>query len=260
MLKEFWEALTGHAAKAVNPQVIDTGNPRLRTVFIPGRPYGDEFEHFDVAPQLANHVVHSLADLISLAKLKREELKQRSTTGDVMIFHNDATVTLLFDSSDRRERACFPLDMTAGFDAVKNLCEQAASQKKLVKLLRTTLRDCVPTSVLNAISKIDVLSNSRQASEIAGGREKGTREFAVEGGKDIPEAFTVTTPVYRTPGVASPQVIKLSLFFDLSTPQIAFEVAPIDDSIESAIVAANRELHETLAKAVPGAIVLEGTP
>lgn len=256
MLKEFWDALTGHAAKVVNPQVIDTGNPRLKTVFIPGRPEGNEFEHFDVAPQLANHTVYSLADLINLAQLKQAE---RRADG-VMIFHDNDEVTLLFDANDRRESATLPLDITAAFAAVKDLCTKATAQKALVKLLRTTLRECVPMTVLNAISKIDVLTNGRQASEIAGGREKGSREFAVEGGRDIPEEFTVTTPVYRTPGVASPQVIKLSLFFDLAATPITFEVAPIADSIESAIVAANRELHETLVKAVPGAIVLEGSP
>ena len=251
MLKEFVESIVGlgRASQAATP--VELKNPRQIGYVI-----GGVLHQFSVAPPLVRDTIESLEDFVAVV-------------GGLLkaaVFHSHTEVIALVDQVDRRERITLPLMPSAEFAALEDLSGASGAQvkqvdqKQLIRLLKTTFRDRVPPTLRGQVSKIEVLTNQRTTGEIGQGRERGSREFAIEGAAEVPETVTVTVSVYQTHGLVSDRPIPCSLDVDVRSSPISFAFAPMPGALARAITEAQRELHELLVKAMPNVPVIQGTP
>lgn len=246
MLKELFEALKEHAGALVAPIEIATNDPRCKTFMVNGAP-----KTVAVSPGAVRHVAFALADFLAAVESRGQ--------ADVVVFHSTTEVVALLDGTDRHDRITLPLKHSELFTIAGRLGTPMA-QNDFVRLLKNELSLAAPASLRAAVSKIEVLAMNGQRSEIAPGREKGSREFAVEGGREIPEGFTLTVPVYANHGLRVNRQIKMSLDFDLQRSPVTFVAKALPDELETAVQDAQRELHQLIEDALPNALVVNGTP
>lgn len=237
MLKELFEAVCCRAEAATAPKKIDNGDARALHFFVRG-----ERVAVEIPPPDRNHQVHTLEGLL-LA------VERYGTDG--ALWHDQERITLVTNDCDRRERVTLRLTISEHWRIISAL-GTPLTQRDFVRLLRHDLRGCVPDTLLPAIAKIEVASSSGQRNEINPGRERGTREFAVElaTSGEIPEQFTALATVYSNEGLRQVRPVICSLDYSLPPAQVAFVVKPLPDQIELSMQEAQRDLHQYLTDKV----------
>lgn len=237
MLKELFEAVCGRAEAAALPKQINNGDVRAMHFFARG-----ECVDVEIPPPNRNHKVRTLEGLL-LA------VERYGTDG--ALWHDQGSITLVTNDCDRREFVTMPLTLSEHWKIVSAL-GTPLTQRDFVRLLRHDLRGCVPDTLLPAVAKIEVATSSGQRNEINPGRERGSREFAVElaTSGEIPEHFTAMVNVYANEGLRQLRPIICSLDYSLPPAQVAFVVKPLPDQLELALQDAQRELHEYLTEKV----------
>ncbi len=240
MLKSLFDAICAKQLEAVKPTTIDVADPFAKHFFFDGK-----IARIEVPPAARKHTVFTLDDLIASVKHHNTDLVKGS------IWHDRTKVVFLIDDEDRREMVTLPLVFSDHWDILCKL-PAAMTQRDFVRLLRHELAGCVPDTLLPAIAKIEVATSSGQRNEINPGRERGSREFAVDlaNSGEIPESFLLAVSVYSTPGLRQCRCIKMSLDYTLPPSQVTFQVTPRPDEIEIAMQDAQAELHKLLCDAV----------
>lgn len=237
MLKELFEAVCLRAEAATLPKKIDNGDARALHYFVHG-----ERVAVEIPPPVRNHQVCTLEALL----LAVEQYGEHGA-----LWHDQELITLITDDGDRRDRVTLRLTLSDHWKIVAAL-GAPLTQRDFVRLLRHDLFGHVPSTLLPAVAKIEVATSSGQRNEINPGRERGSREFAVElaTSGEIPEHFTAMVNVYANEGLRQLRPIICSLDYSLPPAQVAFVVKPLPDQLELALQDAQRELHEYLTEKV----------
>lgn len=245
MLKELFEAVV---LKGVQAEQLPIVEDNVRFTVRLGRD-GKEIITKHAAP-LIWHEAGTIDDIIRFA----EKYGQQGE-----LWHNIDYVTLVVDANDRRETVRLKLDQTEQFLLLKK--QQRYNQRAFERLLRFQLRDCVSTGLAVAVQRLNFITSGRDDMTVAQGREKGTREFAVElaGETVLPEVVNASVSVYSTAGLRTPRIIRLGLDYSVPPAQVEFQLVPLGDEISVAIENAQAELHQLLRKAVK-IPVFTGTP
>lgn len=241
MLRDLFEAICQKQVQANTPVEI-----KCNDVFVKRFLFNGEVLTVPISPHTRDHRVDNINDLITAVKLYDQGRKAGS------LWHNPTGLVYLIDDADRRERIWMPLITSEHWDIVKGLSERRLGQADFVRILRHELHGCVPDTLLPAISKIEVATSSGQRNEINPGRERGTREFAVDlaNSGEIPEHFYCQLSVYSNVGLRTNRQIKMGLDYTLPPAQVTFRVAPLPDELEIAEQDAQAELHALLVDAV----------
>ena len=245
MLKELFQAVNEQAVKARQSELL------LETVTEKTLLINGTVTKIPKPPGIRVHGVLTLDDIVAAAN-------QWGKSG--VLWHNPEAVTLVCDDSDRREMVKLVLEQSEQFTTLQNL-GKPLSQAEFSRLLRYRLNDCVTDSLIATISKLNFVSGGSQASEIAAGRERGTREFMVDlaGENKPPEIVDVALSVYSTAGLRVRRTIRCGLDYTLPPANVEFRFMPLPDEITIAIQNAQAELHQVLVKAVK-IPVYSGTP
>jgi hypothetical protein len=249
MLKELFDALVAHAGKLKAATPVPTNNPRVLTYLIDG-----EWRHVDVGPGVFRHVVHSL-EALAMALAARSD-----SASHPIIFHSMNEVLAFPDVNDMRDSIRLPLIFSELWKEVTNLGHAPISQEDFVRLIKMRLRNCVPATLRDHVSKIEVTTSIGVKSELSPGREKGSREFASEGSKDIPEQFSCNIPVYANPGLTDTFPMLMAMDVSLRSNPVTFTVRPSPDEIAKGIQFLQGFLSERLRKLCPEATIVYGSP
>ena len=239
MLKELFDAICAKQAEVKTPTKLDIADPFAKHFFVNG-----QVLCVAVPPTARNHTVSTLNDLIAA-------VKEYGSRGEGSVWHHEEAVIFILNDSDRRERITLPLVFSEHWVILQKI-PSAITQRDFVRLLRHDLAGCLPDTLLPAISKIEVATSAGQRNEINPGRERGSREFAVDlaNSGEIPEQFFATLSVYATAGLRQPRRIKMSLDYTLPPAQVTFQVAAMPDELEVAMQDAQAELHKLLCEAI----------
>lgn len=246
MLKELLDRVWGLAQSNLLPQEVDVGDPRARHYLV-----GKEHVKVHRPTPVRKHTVQTLEGIFEACD---------RWGGEGVLWHNRQNVVLVIDDDDRRDIVVMPLVVSEVFTLINKLGDQAMDQATFVRLLKNQLNGYVPDSLRPVISKIEIASSAGQKNEINPGRERGSREFAVDVvGGEMPEFIPATVPVYSNAGLRNNVPIRLSLDVTLPPQQVTFRVAPLPDQIEMAWQAAQAELHNLLVSRAK-IEVFEGQP
>lgn len=245
MLKELFDAI---GEQAVNASVADKVHEDNRAITYL---LGDKQVVVAKPPQTREHKVSTLDDIIQACNLYAGKIGT--------LWHNDSQIVLLIDDADRRDRVAMSLVKSEQFMEISK--PRAMNQADFSRWLRYRLADCVPTTLVGAISKINFASAGTQSGEASLGRERGTREFMVEIVQDNkpPEIVDVAVSVYANAGLRQRRMIRCGLDFTMPPANVEFRFATLPDELEVAIQNAQAELHQLLVKAVK-IPVFAGTP
>jgi hypothetical protein len=187
-----------------------------------------------------NHTVATLQDFVTACG--------RWGGARSVVLHSLKGVLLLIDDSDRRDRVFLPLETTEVFDLVLTMAAERYDQRTFVGLLRRDLCKVIPSYLVTAIAKIEVVTNSQQRTEVNPGRERGTREFAADLAMsgEIPERVKCYIPVYRLDGLNQPMEIEFSLDYTLPPMPVSFSFRTLPDEIENVQALLQGTLHQLL--------------
>jgi hypothetical protein len=130
--------------------------------------------------------------------------------------------------------------------------KQAFDQRNFLRLLRYDLASIIPSSLVSAIQKIEVVTSGSQRSEVSPGRERGTREFAadLQASGEIPERVTCELPVYLIHGLDFKVPITFGLDYTLPPGPVHFNFRPLPDEIEKTTQQLQGEFHRLLLETV----------
>jgi hypothetical protein len=196
----------------------------------------------DLPPPDRRHLVNTLADLIAAAD-------RWGSSG--VVWHSRDRVILSCDDTIRRDTVVLKLDRTEQWTLIELLSSpehRGLDQRAFCRLLRYDLRECLPASLLPAISKIEVLSSQQSRSEINPGRERGTREFAADlaASGEIPEIVSCTVPVYAVPDFSPVVTIHLGLEYTLPPQPVTFTLRALAGELDRAYWEVQGLLRNTL--------------
>ena len=246
MIREAFEWIADRVQEASKP--IEVRRREDEIVYLLAS--GEEKRVFLSAPRRC-HTVRTIEDFGAAC----ERWAESEALGGV-VFHNDAKVVLVCDDTDRHDVVVMPLEETDVFRIFRNLAQPsfpAMGQREFLRMLRRDLRRTIPPSLINAIAKIEVVSNGQSRTEINPGRERGTREFAADlASEAIPETVECRVPLYRFPGMDQPWPIVCSLEYTLPPHQVEFRFSPLADEIDNVLRAAQMQLHGLLVDALQG--------
>jgi hypothetical protein len=210
---------------------------------------GEPVEHARPVPS-RKHTVASVAAFLEAVKLWGP--------GGV-IWHSDAECILVCDDAERRDLVRLPLELHQQWETVVGLCNPF-DQRGAVNLLRFTLRDCVPVSVMDAVRKVEAAWKGTASREIQQGREKGMGEFAAALANELPEVFPCRVPVYDVADFRPVHEVQLGLEVTLPPQPLTFRFALLPGEQEKAVSLAQEALHALLLENEHERPVLYGSP
>jgi len=166
------------------------------------------------------------------------------------VFHSEPRVVLVIDDKDRRELVSMPIRTTQVWDRVLKLKDDTFDQRGFLRLLRFELASIIPSPLVAAIQKIEVVTSGNQRSEMAPGRERGTREFAADlaNSGEIPDRVTCMVPVYLVDGLNAAVPITFALEYTLPPGPVSFIFRPMPDEIERTRLHLQGVLHGLLCR------------
>jgi len=190
------------------------------------------------------HQVETIDDLAVAVK--------RWGTLKSVVFHGNREIVFVLDDADRRDKVVLVLEPTDVWARVVELGDQQFDQRSFLRLLRHDLAGVIPANLVTAIQKIEVVTSVNQRSEMAPGRERGTREFAsdLHDSGAIPEVVTLMVPVYRLEGLCHPLPVKCSLEYTLPPSPVTFLFRPLPDQIDRVLLSLQGDLHRLLVDAL----------
>lgn len=222
MLAEFLQFIS---TKAVEAERVDIKKIEGTDIVLIKTAAG--VEKMTLPPERRKHTVFSLADLMEAAQ-------KWGPAG--VLFHNDDSVVLVIDDSERRDFVGMTLVHSEQFKALSQLLKKPTlSQREAVRLLKYTLNDCVPEGLYRTFAKLEFRRSNTGHADIGHGKESLGRnvEAVVQGTTEIPEQVRATIPIYSTAGATYRRDVLLSV--DVDPQDETFTIAPFPDALERAV-------------------------
>lgn len=212
-----------------------------------------ELEDYAVPPALRNHIVSSADDLIAAAQFWKDASR--------VIWIDGASLVLIIDDTDRRERVTLPLVESAVFKAVK-ACKAALSQPELIRLLRVEFRNATKAGeTLAAVRRLKFRKSATGHGDIQHGNESMGQlvENEVTGADAIPESLIVNTNIYSNPG-EDEKLFGIGMDLEIDAAAQKFILRPMPDEIERVTAAALQAIRERIEEHLEGVAVFYGKP
>lgn len=185
MLKEAIDAIASMADGASDPVALKEykliGDRTLRL-----NPDGSHAIE-DNPPNVREHEVFSLTDLMAMAKLRNADT----------VWHSNQMVQLRFDDKYRQDHAVMPLETAKSLALLQSL-PKSYDQGQLVRILKTVLAGKVPADLITTIRTVNFTKMEETRSTVDATRDGlgRTVERAVTGAGKIPETFPVMTQAF----------------------------------------------------------------
>lgn len=216
--------------------------------------HGDQLiEHF-VPPPPRKPTLAGLQDVFAM-------LRKKGIARNPEVYVGSSGVVAFLDGEDREERLTMPLTESARFKLCQDIERQprAYAPRDLVRFLRQTLWG-VDASVIQSLSRIDFTRTSTGKTDVRHGRETlgRTVEAVVQQAEQVPESFTVSVPIWTTPGCYWSRPIEFSIYLDVEKG--AVELSVLSDSCTAARNGALSELRNALAEDLGEVPVFMGAP
>lgn len=240
MLKELLQELQKQAQQTLAPQIVE---------FNPNQPRAwrkaDGSLAFDDGRIDRDHEFESLADLAAFSKRFDDAVGGRS------FWYGEDGVTFVLDDSVFIDRAVLSLPKSPQWLAIVDLAKgKAMSQRDLIQLLRTTLRDCLGKcgDLVKNLREIRWKSNAEGESSVQRGKASigKTIQQQIEGLGEIPEYLTLTVPFWANRVLVYVDV-ECSLDPDEATQ--TFKLVPLPGKVEQATEMAISALHKATVNA-----------
>lgn len=216
--------------------------------------HGDQLIEHRVPPPPRNPTLIGLSDLVEM--LGNPDIAQAPE-----VYVGPTAVVAFLDNTGRDERVTMPLTESARFRLCQDIERQprAYAPRDLVRFLRQTLWG-VDASVIQSLSRIDFTRTSTGKTDVRHGRETlgRTVEAVVQQAEQVPESFTVSVPIWTTPGCAWQRSIEFGIYLDVEKG--AVELSVLSDSCTTARNGALSDLRNAIEESCPNAPVFMGAP
>jgi len=184
-------------------------------------------------------------------------------------FNGNGVEIVLDDGKDdsRRHRAKVAFRPTREFSFLTGLADddKAFDPKRFVRVLRTTLRDCLAMDVrdrlIEALSSLRATSSSDTRVEMQRGRESIGTEVDSQITSDItkiPEQLTLDIRPINDRALIQTFPVRTAL--EIDPQRVTFTLIPSRNDLDKAIEGSLDSLAELLAKNVTGIPIFFGTP
>ena len=204
---------------------------------------GSEIKEFAIGPPVRQHVVHTLADLISYADANEDQPE--------VVWFGPVGVVLVIDDADRRDRVVFPLSLSPRFETLRHLQleKEWFSQPNFVRMLRVDL-GLDNVAVVSKFRKIQWASGSESEGNIQHGSDRvGKSVLAkVQNIDDLPDELNVSIPVYQQAGERDEYIVKCLI--EIDTVNQLFQLVPRPDELERVVDLAQDGIRNRLTAAL----------
>lgn len=241
MLQEFLQLLQRTAVDAHGPHALPVEDKRAKHFVING-----ERVTVPVPAPPRSHIVQSLDSFVQSAK-RYGTAHAATENHSTSLWHNHKSlIAVLDDVDDRYDTVTLPLVYSETYAWLMEVGKKQFDQRNFVSALKTILIGCVSESLLPAIRKVEVASASKMQSEIAHGRERGTKEFAAEmaNAANIPEIVSVACRVYDAVDIAFSVNVRCSL--DIKLPEMEIRFVPLPNELTKAVADTQEYIHNRL--------------
>lgn len=255
MLQEFVNRLVQLGRESSAATVLDdTGDPRLKLLNV-----GGEIKELTVLPELRDHQVRSLEDLVKAA------VSENAT--QPVVYHSEDGVRLLLDDSDRRDVVTFRLTTSEPFNALFKLASGGENgvtlfqPRSLWRLLRTTFADCsIDSALLRNLQKLKWRSGQETRQEFSQGRESIGKDIEAELQSDVafPESITPMVRVYNELGEDEEWPVRCLFEVDALEQRILF--GPFAGELDRASQLHQGSIRQRLEQSLEGVPIYYGTP
>lgn len=218
-----------------------------RLLPIPGNPrkmfldQGGTAQDIPIPPPPIDSRVLSLEDLINYAK--------ECQSAAQMIFHDPATVVLVLDRTDRREKVTLDLgrDRRWLLLDVLNTNPRPMPQKEFIRVLKIELE--LDPAVVTQFRVLDFHRAETGRGDVQKQRESMGRsvEAAVQGLQELPEELAVMTSIYETAGERAMYAVRLAV--EIDAVQSTFQLIPRQWDMLAAMDAHQRTIAQRIRDA-----------
>lgn len=255
MTKDALQLLQETAQRAQQARIIKIeGDPDMILI--------DQGGSYTPHPLPAKHRNHTAKDLDSLLDLSDhncafgEDAKPTS-----IIWHSEEAVVVVLDDETRRDFATMALTYSTAYAALRALAAgKTYDQRQFVRLLRTSLADCVPPDLIASIQRLKFSKSESGESNIEHGQSSLGRqvEKSVTGTSTIPDKFTVQTSVYSN--VLQDHTVEVRVAIDIDLEEHNFELSIVGDDLSKSMLETQEALSERLMEGNDQRRVLFGKP
>lgn len=167
------------------------------------------------------------------------------------VFYTDEGVSFVYGMEDRRDRAFCALVKGEVFKTLENIHTVSMSQADFVRLLRITLRGCIPQSgLLQLVRDLKWIGDSNTAANIQHGRESIGRALTAEvkGHDAIPDELVIDCQVYEN----FAQSVRIACAIEIYPHEQKFRLVPYPLEL--------RKAKDTTLAAIDDLFTEEGLP
>jgi hypothetical protein len=251
MLAEAIKAVVDLGQKA--RQVEFHANEKLpNKVFIRS---GDQLIEKDSPAPLRAHKLLGFDDLVAA-------VKDASIAPAPEVYVSGGRVCAFLDRAERRSMVAVELVESKRFQLVTKLQQPVAFEpREAIKMLRFDLHGGDVDGVIQSLRRVDFKRTSGGASSVEHGKESLGRsvEAVVQQADQIPDRFTLTVPIWSTPGFSRYSAkVEFGVYLDLDQQKVELRVLADEiDRVRNQFLAA---AHGDLAEALPNVPIFLGTP
>lgn len=189
------------------------------------------------------HELDSLDDLCRLA------VDIEAMTGRREVWHDHLRVVLQSIPDplvQDIETATLRLQPAHRFAVLANASGKLFDQRQLVRLFKYELVDGVDPGLVNVVRSLNFVAHDQASTQVESQRDSLGRsiERQVSGLTDLPDSFTVTTPVYQNAIAEFLVEVRCSLDVDFDERKFRFVI--VGDDLANGIRAAQEELATEL--------------
>lgn len=240
MLKELLQELQKQAQQTLAPQFVEYDRKSNRA-------YKDADGNlaFLEGALDRDHKFESLADLATFSK---RFLNVEAFDPNNSFWYDENGVTFIMDDFASQDRAVLSLPKSPQWLAILDLAKgRAMSQRDLIQLLRTTLRDCLGKcgDLIKNLREIKWKSLAEGESNIQRGKASigKTIQQQIEGLGEIPEYITLTVPFWANRVLV---YVDVECSLDPDEATTTFKLVPLPGKVERATEMALDALHEAV--------------
>jgi hypothetical protein len=264
MIADALKAFAENVARSLKPERLQTSDPYAERFVINGK-----VETVDVPPPPRNHAAGSLDEIIALAN----RFKASACYGEPAVWYDHASVVLVIDDEDdegcdarRLSRATLTLEPSDVWQTIVTLRKNPGAawleHGPFLRLLRIDLAGTQGQTPLAArVAKVRFENGAVTTAErVANKGESLGREIISKVGTDVdlPDAVTLSAPVYKTPGETERRPVRCS--FEVDPGHETFRLMPLPDEIEHVRYLAISSIRDRLEKGLKGVPFYFGKP
>lgn len=169
-----------------------------------------------------------LATPAELGRFIKDHKADGSTT-----FYDESRIAFVYDLDDRRSVATCDLPLSPQYAWLKTQSGKPMNQRDFVRTLRIVFQGCHDGSVLNLVRNLKFTSAGEVAGVVQQGRESMQKSIMAEvrGEAAIPEAMTLTVPIFENYGYNAQVACALEVMAD----SMCFNLTPFPMALKRSI-------------------------